>query len=552
MLMEEFYKFSKDMKYLALYWALGFKETDKEDIFIKRYSKSFHILIDANSQEVEMDGISFLNDAQFKLNTHKSFVVFECIDKLLTMGYQPYEIIVDLDNEYDIYVKNLMIKCFEWGHMDYEDNIKLRNPEVYGVKYSSRLTSGVIERETKITRISGQLDYGIFEGKRADIYKCYNKKDIKSNNPDFIIKGDKLVKYNGKDSIVVVPEGIKELGSSCFWDNQSIEKVVLPDSLINLGGDTFYNCFNLKEVNIPHNVRMMGNNPFAGCPLIKITNKSKNYRYINGALYTSNKERIIYYSISKKNASYKISSKTKVIGKHTFYMCNNLKLITLPKVLLKLENNPFSGCNELSINNKSSTYKIADKVIYDKNYNNIVGCLNSIKTNCLKLLPVKNICRNSFWNCGGIKEIILPETLVQIGYNPFVGCKDIKFISNSKKYKVVDGILMTADLKKLVCYPAWKAVGDIKVPDTIEILERGAFSGAENMTSIDFNNAKIISKTCFTNCNSLTKVVIPEDAKYIGEWAFAHCKSLKDVKVSASTEIDNNAFINSPCKVLIK
>lgn len=548
--MEEFYKFSKDMKYVALYCALGFEEV-KEDVFIKRYSKDFRILIDAASQIVEMEGISVLNDKEFKLNTHKSFVVLECIDKLLIMGYKPFEIIVDLTNEYDIYVCNLMIKCFEWGHMDYEDNIRLKTPHVYGIKYSSRLTSGAIERETKITRLGGQSDYGIFEGGRKDKYRLYSKKNVESSNKDFLIVGDKLVKYNGHDKEVVVPDGIKELGSSCFWDNSSIEKVVLPDSLTNLGGDTFYNCSNLRSIIIPKNVNAMGNNPFAGCPLLKLVNKSPFFILKNGTLYNRRKTRLIYRSINAKNKRFRIPNKTLVIGKHAFYLCNNLERIVISKSVIKLENNPFSGCEKLTLVNKSPNYHIENKVIYNKFKTSVVGCLNSIKTEKLVLLPVKNICRNSFWNCKGIDEIVFPKTLEQIGYNPFVGCSNIKFTSHSKAYEVIDDVLFTNNKSKLVCFPAWKAIGNIKVPDSVKILERGSFSGCSRMTSIDFNNVEVISKTCFTNCDSLKEIHLDKKIKYVGEWAFAHCKNLKKFFAFKETEIDNNVFSNSPTKVVI-
>ncbi|MCQ2776415.1 MAG: leucine-rich repeat domain-containing protein [Bacilli bacterium] len=548
--MEEFYKFSKDMKYLALYWALGFQEKD-EDIFVKRYSKDFHILIDAKNQIVEMKGISILNDKDFKLNTHKSFVVLECIDRLLIMGYKPFEIIVDFDNEYDIYVCNLMIRCFEWGHLDYENNIRLHSPNVYGIKYSSRLTSGAIERETKITRLGGQCDYGIFEGPRSDKYKLYNKTDVVCLNKDFIIEGDKLIKYCGKEKTVIVPEGIKELGSSCFWDNLAIEKVILPESLVNLGGDTFYNCANLKSVIIPRNVKAMGNNPFAGCPLLKLENKSPYFSLVKGTLYNKRKTRLIYRSISLKDKKFKIPNKTLIVGKHAFYLCNNLEEVTISKSVIKLENNPFSGCNKLSIINKSSNYHIENQVIYNKFKTSVIGCINSIKADKLELLPVKNICRNSFWNCKGIEEIVLPESLDQIGYNPFVSCSNIKFQSQSKNYEVVDDVLLTNNRTKLVCYPAWKAVGAIKVPDSVKILERGAFSGCNRMISIDLNNVEVISKTCFTNCDSLKEINLTERIKYVGEWAFAHCKNLLSFTAFKETEIDNNAFSNTPAEIKI-
>ncbi len=107
---------SKDMKYEALYWALGFEELEKS-VFTKNYG-SFAAKIYAEKQFVDYgDNLSIVNGERLVLDTHKSFVVLECIDKLLSMGYQVSEIILDLDNEYDIYCNDLYIKCYEWDYM---------------------------------------------------------------------------------------------------------------------------------------------------------------------------------------------------------------------------------------------------------------------------------------------------------------------------------------------------------------------------------------------------------------------------------------------------
>ena len=118
---------------------------------------------------------------------------------------------------------------------------------------------------------------------------------------------------------------------------------------------------------------------------------------------------------------------------------------------------------------------------------------------------MKRICRNSFWNCKGIRKILLPKTLESIGYNPFVNCSNIEFESNSKNYIVYNNALYTADKSKLVCYPAKYAIGDVYLPDEVITLERGAFSGCDKMVNIHLHNVSIISKTCFTNCINTSK-----------------------------------------------
>ena len=546
------YKYSEDMKYLALYWALRFTETE-EDILVKKYKSGYKITIDAENQYVDFGNrITMIGEKRLSLTDHKSFVILECVDKLLTMGYLPSEIIIDLQNEFDIYANNLYIKCFQWGHMD-DSNITPKPGTFLSIKYESRLVSGIIERKTEIRDGYDVFEYGIFDlKKKQNTYKLRHKNSIKTDIKDFVIDDDVFVKYNGNDPKVIIPEGIKSIGPCAFWDNQSIEEVVLPDSLISLGGDTFYNCKNLKKVIIPANVEEIANNPFAGCPLLTLINKSKHFKLVDGVLFDKKKTILIYYSISKTNEFYKIPSTIQIIGKHSFFLADNLKKVVIPKSVVKLENNPFSGCSKLEVINNSSYISIIDKVIYNKFKTTVLGCINSIQTDELVLLPVKSIGRNSFWNCKGIKKIVLPFTLKQIGYNPFVGCSNIHFESQSEEYVVSDDVLYDKNKNKVVCYPVWKAVGKVSIPESVIALERGAFSGCNKMTSINLHNVSVISKSCFTNCSSLKELYCSDLITYIGEWAFAYCTGLERISISKNTKVDNNAFANCNPKITIR
>ena len=76
-------RLAKDMKYEALYWALGFEELEK-NTFSKQYN---NVTIKINSELGLVDfndKLSIVNGDSFKLDTHKSFVILECIDKLLS------------------------------------------------------------------------------------------------------------------------------------------------------------------------------------------------------------------------------------------------------------------------------------------------------------------------------------------------------------------------------------------------------------------------------------------------------------------------------------
>ena len=526
-------RLSKNMKYTALYWAMRFFE-HTPDIFEKNYENGTLITIDSNTQEV------FINKSKaFLLDSHESFVKLECINRILSLGYSL--------NDFSFEPESFFFKGYAIRFIVWDDPFVLSGSNKV-VIYKSRLVSGVLEYKTKIHSDNEWYDYGLFESKEVSLRKA-SKNSF--NNPDFEIEENRIMRYLGREKRVVVPEGIEELESCSFWDNQFIEEVVLPDSLLNMGGDTFYNCKNLKRINIPRNVNLMGNNPFAGCPLIEIDNCSPHFVYENGALYTKDKQTMIYCSIKGTEEEFVIPNTVRIICKHTFFLCDRFRKITLPASLEKMENNPFSGCSKLELINNSKAYYIKDDVIYNGFKTSVVGTLNKIKSERLELLEgIKTINRNSFWNCKGIKLIVFPKSLVDIGYNPFVGCSNIHFESHSERFIVSDGVLYNYDKSKIICYPAWKAVGTIKIPESVITLERGAFSGCNKMTRLDLHNVNIVNKSCFTNCSSLQELYCSDFVTYVGEWAFAYCSSLRKVSVFNNTIVDNNAFSN--CKAILE
>lgn len=527
-------RLSKNMKYTALYVAMRFFEHEP-DIFDKTYENGTKIVIEASNQKVMINGAF-----AFELSTHESFVKLEFVNRLLALGYSM--------SDFSLVDNKATFKGYEIEFHIWDDSLTYEGMINKECKYKSRLVSGVLEYKSLICD-NGIYNYGLFESKAENII-LKKQTNQEYNDPHFVIEENRVMKYIGHSKKVIVPEGIEELESSSFWDNQEIEEVILPDSLVNMGGDTFYNCKNLKNINIPKNVILMGNNPFAGCPEIVVTNNSDAYVMENGALYTSDKQTMIYCSIKGNEKEFVVPEGVRVICKHAFFLCDRFEKIILPRSLEKMENNPFSGCTKLEIINNSNAYFIKDDVIYNGFKTSVVGALNKIKNKRLVLLDgIKTINRNSFWNCKGIETIVFPESLVDIGYNPFVGCSNIHFESKTPYYKVVDGILYNKDMSKIVCFPSWKAIGQIKLPDFVITLERGAFSGCDKMTSIDLHNVNIVNKSCFTNCSSLKELYCSDLITYIGEWALAYCSSLKKVSVFKGTIIDNNAFSNCPAEL---
>lgn len=521
----------KDMKYTALYWALRFFEVE-EDVHVKSYN-GYDVTIYAAKQYVDF-GEKIKNGRRYYLNSDKSFVVLECVDRMLTNGYLPEQI--SINNFFDICVYDgydyIGISCSAWDDYDGDSTFMAFADEE--IIYTSRLISGLIEYK-------GIKNIDEFEfpfGKGSDSHGVHI-----ASSADFEICGSELVSYNGRAKVVRVPEGIKSIAPSAFWNNVFIEEVILPESLVQLGGDCFYCCYNLKKANIPASVSVMGNNPFAGCPKLEINNSSPYFKLINGVLYSADGSNLIHYTISNTTEQFDIPQGVICIGKHSFFMCDNLKKIVIPSSVARMENNPFSGCTKLTVKNYSAAYHFENGVIYNKWRNSIIGCLNgSVIEKLVVPDSVTAINRNSFWNCKGVKNISIGRNVTRIGYNPFAWCENLLLESLSPDFPCENGIIYDKDFTRMLCATN-RAVGkSFRVKNGVTHINRGVFSGCTDLKEIDLNGVAYIEKSAFTNCTALEYVFIPDGVTYIGEWAFAHCISLTRISISRKTFIDKNAF----------
>ena len=423
------------------------------------------------------------------------------------------------------------ISCYAWD--DYDGDSMFMAFADEEIIYTSRLISGLIEYKGVKNIDEFEIPFG--KGSNYDVHI--------SSTADFEIYNDELVFYHGEEKVVKVPEGIKTIAASAFWNNVFIEEVILPESLVQLGGDCFYCCYNLKKVNIPAKVSLMGNNPFAGCPKLEISNFSPCFKLVGGVLYSADGGNLIHYTIANTAGQFNIPQGVICIGKHSFFMCDNLKKIVIPSSVERMENNPFSGCTKLTVENHSAAYHFESGVIYNKWRSNIIGCLNGSTIEKL-VVPdsVTAINRNSFWNCKGVKNIIIGRNVTRIGYNPFAWCDNLLLESISPDFPCENGIIYDKDFTHMLCATN-RAVGkSFRVKDGVTHINRGVFSGCTDLKDIDLNGVIYIDKSAFTNCTALQYVFIPDGVTYIGEWVFAHCTSLKRISIPRKTFIDKNAF----------
>lgn len=193
------------------------------------------------------------------------------------------------------------------------------------------------------------------------------------------------------------------------------------------------------------------------------------------------------------------------------------------------------------------------------------------KVRSITLSPgIKRLVNNAFYGCGKVKEIILPEGLEQIGERAFDSCKSLESITIPSTVKQI-GSEAFLDCKSLtqvivsntsameIPLSAFKGcinligedgmafvgsvlvnyngdAAEVTVPPKATAIGVGAFSG-KNVTKIILpEGLKEIGEHAFENCKSLKMIIIPSSIKKIGSWAFKDCESLEGVVLPEGLE----------------
>lgn len=88
-------------------------------------------------------------------------------------------------------------------------------------------------------------------------------------NDSFEIKFGVLTKYRGKESVVIIPDGVTSIGKCAFRDCTFVSSITIPDSVTRIGEVAFNDCTSLTSITIPDSVKSIGKWAFYGCRLLE-------------------------------------------------------------------------------------------------------------------------------------------------------------------------------------------------------------------------------------------------------------------------------------------
>ncbi len=153
---------------------------------------------------------------------------------------------------------------------------------------------------------------------------------------------------------ITLPDNLMSIGNSAFSYCESLMSITIPDGVTNIGQNAFYDCYRLTNINIPTAVTTIGDQAFCAISNlmnINVSENNKNYKSIDGNLYSKDGRTLIQYAIGKTETAFTIPDSVTNIGSSAFWGCYSLTSITLPDCLTSIGQYAFYGCEYLrSIN----------------------------------------------------------------------------------------------------------------------------------------------------------------------------------------------------------
>ena len=113
-----------------------------------------------------------------------------------------------------------------------------------------------------------------------------------------------------------------------------------------------------------------------------------------------------------------------------------------------------------------------------------------------------------FSGCTSLKEVVLPDSIVELGNTAFKNCVSLENIDLS-------GI---------------REIGN------------NTFEGCTSLASVDLSSVNTIGNYAFKGCTALTEVNIPLSVGYIKTGAFKGCTALTSVTIRDDCRLDMNVF----------
>ena len=369
--------------------------------------------------------------------------------------------------------------------------------------------------------------------------------------------------YKGNESVVEIPstylgKPVKGIGNCSFLDNTSITSIVIPDTVTVIEPSAFEGCSSLISIEIPETVTHIGDYVFAGCDSLEsITIPFVGSGNINGEMYSTSFSSLFFGNIPSSLKTVTITGGT--IGDDAFKNCDSLTSVIIGDSVTSIGDYAFEGCSSLtSIVIPDTVTSIGESAFEECTSLTSVVIPNSVTA----------IGGNAFAGCSSLTSIAIPETVTTISSYAYAGCSSLTSIEIPDSVTSIgrDAFYNCDSLTSVIIPNSVTSIGEsaFEQCDSLESItipfvggggDSGSGSFSKNFAHIfgcnydgDARNIPAslqkviitggtsISNYAFSNCASITTIVIPDTVTYIGYHAFADCSNLTSIKYCGTEE----------------
>lgn len=346
--------------------------------------------------------------------------------------------------------------------------------------------------------------------------------------------------YKGTNIKTIDLTGIEYIGNNAFSSCPYITSVTIPDNVLAMGDGVFADS-GLKDI--------VFNNFFTKVPKSVCSNtKVSLVKFTNVSYITEIGSSAFANCILTDYPADLVKSKNPIIiGESAFEGNAQIKSLTIPDNVLRLDASAFSGCTGLKTLKLGANLVSMDKqsfegcaALTDITFNNKLSSIGGSAFNgCTSLVEVKGLPETLvdwvevtssegygfgnaiFANCTSLKSITLPDSLTKIPEQLCYGDTSLTRTTIGK------GI-------NTVCNEAFSGCTNLQTLNTsksqIKYIEESAFSGCSSLRELVSTNCESVEAYAYKGCTSLLNVNLTSNS--FGEGVFEDCSKIETAKIS--------------------
>ena len=372
--------------------------------------------------------------------------------------------------------------------------------------------------------------------------------------------------YKNKMSIVVMEDGITDIGEYAFAECTDLTGITFPVTLKNIGNYAFYKSKLSANITLPQKVMTIGTYAFSGVSALSEVSMPDSVQTIGTKAFDSNVSVTIYYRLGEIcNDLFKgqlvkgifVGDEIYSIGNNAFANCTNLAELSLPDTISTVGSGCFASSNNIVLTIRTVDGKIDNEVfrgklstistinldnsnIGDYAFADNVNLKNVTISSTSEIATITSVGDHSFEGCTSLSKLVLPATVNNIGSHAFYGCTSLTSIN------IPNGV---TQIKPYTFYNCSSLMSMI-LPQTVSSIGEYAFYGCADMASINIpNGVETIPDYVFYGCGSLETIDIADTVTNIGNYSFYGCIVMSSADMSTQcVSIGDYAFYN--CKTL--